>query len=380
MAGEAARLLVRFGRRYACAVRLATLVPICAIALFRAPAEHLVSTAVVVAVAAVWTCVFAWWLRAGRGNALVALDVAVLLGLFGSIFWTDAVEDRNTGWLRLLVTFACVTYQWHTSPAAGGTAAFVGGGGAVAILTEAEAWEVDASLVTGTMWAVPAAALSRAAWILVRHAAKRADLMAAEALRARGEATVAEAVRAEEREQVNSLHDTAATTLLMVGLGQVRSDAGWLAPQARRDLDRLRSVSGQAPEEADLVDLLRADLAVTHLTVDFDGPERLRLPFDVARAITDAAGEALTNVRRHSGTARATVRLRGDARALRLDIADQGKGFSPDAVPGTRRGVRESIRGRMERVGGTATVTSAAGEGTQVRLEWRALTGDTADA
>ncbi|MGN9783102.1 sensor histidine kinase [Nonomuraea sp. ZG12] len=372
MAGEAVGLLLRFGRGYASAVRLATLVPICAIALFRAPAEHLASTAVVVGVAAVWTCGFAWWLRAGRGSALVPFDVVVLLGLFSSSFWTDAVADRNTGWLRLLVTFACVTYQWHTSTALGGAAAIAAGGGAVALLMAAGAWEVDASLVTGTMWAVPAAALSRAAWTLVRHAAKRADLMAAEALRARGEALVAAAVRAEEREQVNSLHDTAATTLLMVGTGQVSSDAGWLAPQARRDLGRLRSVGGRAPEEADLVDLLRADLAVTHLTVDFDGPERLPLPFGVARTITDAAGEALTNVRRHSGTTRATVRLRGDARALRLDIADQGRGFSPHDVPGTRRGVRESIRGRMESVGGTATIASAVGEGTQVRLEWRA--------
>ncbi|MFI9552913.1 sensor histidine kinase [Nonomuraea endophytica] len=372
MAGEAAALLVRFGRRYAAAVRLATLVPICAIAPFRAPAEQLVSTLVVVGIAAAWTCGFAWWLRVGRGSALVAVDVAVLLGLFGSVFWTDAVADKNTGWLRLLVTFACVTYQWHTSTVVGGLAAIAGGGGAVALLVAAGALEVDASLATGTLWVLPAAVQARAAWILVSRAAKKADLMAAEALRARGEALLAAAVRAEEREQVNSLHDTAATTLLMVGLGQVRSDAAWLGPQARRDLDRLRSVSGRAPEEADLVDLLRADLAATHLTVDFDGPGRLRLPFHVARAITDAAGEAFTNVRRHSGTTHVTVRLSGDARAVHLDIADRGKGFSPDDVPGTRRGVRESIRARMERVGGTATITSAAGEGTRVRLEWRA--------
>ncbi|MFI6299424.1 sensor histidine kinase [Nonomuraea sp. NPDC050790] len=378
MAGEAAALLVRFGRRYAAAVRLVTLVPTCAIAPFRASPEHLVSTLVVVGVAAVWTCGFAWWLRAGRGNVLVAVDVAVLLGLFGTIFWTDAVADKNTGWLRLLVTFACATYQWHTSPVVGGVAAIVSGGGAVGLLVAGGALEVDASLATGTLWALSAAVQARAAWIFVTRAAKRADLMAAEALRARGEALLAAAVRAEEREQANALHDTAATTLLMVSLGQVRSDAAWLGPQARRDLGRLRSVGGRAPEEADLVELLRTDLAATQLTVDFDGPGRLRLPYHVARAITDAAGEALTNVRRHSGTTHVTVRLSGDARALRLDVADRGKGFSADDVPGTRRGVRESIRGRMERVGGTVTITSATGEGTRVRLEWR--DADAADA
>ncbi|MEQ4715512.1 ATP-binding protein [Nonomuraea sp. B19D2] len=372
MAGEAARLLVRFGRRYAAAVRLATLLPICGIALFRAAPGHFTATAYMVGVAAAWTCGYAWWLRAGRGSLPVALDVVVLLGLFASVFWTDAVEDRNTGWLRLLLTFACVTCQWHTSPLAGGAAALAAGGGAVGLLTAAGAVDVDASLIRGTAWAIPAAALSRAAWALVQRAAERADRMAAEAVRVRSESLVAAAARAEERELANALHDTAATTLLMVGVGQVRSDADWLAPQARRDLDRLRSDSGPAPQYADLVDLLRADLDATHLTVEFDAPEQLRLPFDVARAIADAAREALTNVRRHASTTRATVRLRGDARTLRLDIADQGKGFSPTDVPATRRGIRESVRGRMSRVGGTVTITSAEGEGTLVRLEWRA--------
>ncbi|TDD22497.1 hypothetical protein E1294_11830 [Nonomuraea diastatica] len=183
---------------------------------------------------------------------------------------------------------------------------------------------------------------------------------------------MAEAVRAEERELGNSLHDTAATTLLMVGIGQVRSDAEWLAPQASRDLDRLRSDSGRAPLHADLVELLRADLDSVQLTVEFDAPAELRLPFEVARAIADAARESLTNVRRHAGTTRAAVRLGGDARSLRLDIADRGKGFTLADVPDTRRGIRESLRGRMSRIGGTATIVSAEGEGTLVRLEWHA--------
>ncbi|MEO3802237.1 ATP-binding protein [Nonomuraea sp. B1E8] len=372
MAGEAARLLEGFGRRYAAAVRLATLAPIVAIALFRTPPENAAGTAVAAAAAAVWTCGYAWWLRAGRGHAAVALDVVVLLGLYTSIFVTDAVEDRNTGWLRLLLTFACVTCQWHTPPLVGGLAAVVAGGGAVGFLTAAGAAQVDNSLVTGTVWALPAAGLSRAAWVLVHRAAERADRMAAEAERARAASQVAEAVRAEERELGNSLHDTAATTLLMVGIGQVRSDAEWLAPQASRDLDRLRSESGRAPQHADLVELLRADLDSVQLTVEFDAPAELRLPFEVARALADAARESLTNVRRHAGTSRAAVRLSGDARSLRLDIADQGKGFSPPDVSATRRGLRESVRGRMSRIGGTATITSAEGEGTLVRLEWRA--------
>jgi len=49
-------------------------------------------------------------------------------------------------------------------------------------------------------------------------------------------------------------------------------------------------------------------------------------------------------------------------------VRDRGPGFDPAAVPADRRGVRESIVGRMERHGGRATVRSAPGEGTEVEL------------
>ena len=49
-------------------------------------------------------------------------------------------------------------------------------------------------------------------------------------------------------------------------------------------------------------------------------------------------------------------------------VRDRGPGFDPAAVPADRRGVRESIVGRMERHGGRARVTSAPGGGTEVEL------------
>ncbi|GAA3113437.1 sensor histidine kinase [Nonomuraea salmonea] len=372
---QAAALLRRFGRRYAAVVRLATAAPICAIALFRAAPENLPATVAVVAVAAAWTCAYAGWLTWGRGEALVALDVAVLLGLSASVWWTDAIADTNTGWLRLLVLFMCVTCQWHTTAPVGVAAALLTSGGLAAAVAVTGA--ADGDLIMGLLWTPAAAALSRLAWTLVRRSARRADLAVAEAARVRGASLVAAAVRAEEREFAASLHDTAATTLLMVGVGQVRSDAPWLPVQARRDLERLRSSHGEgaAASRADLVTMLRAGLDAVPLTVEFDGPGELPLPYEAARALADAAGEALTNVRRHAGVTRATIRLTGDARELRLDIADQGAGFDPDAVPATRYGLRESVRGRLARIGGTATITSAPGEGTLVRLEWRSDDG-----
>lgn len=362
MTGEAGRLLNGFGHRYAVAVRVATLPPIAAIGLLRSSSAEFAGTVAVVAAAVVWTCARGWWLR----RAPIGVDVAVLLGLCLTVFWTGAEADGNTGWLRLLVIFACVTWQWHTTPVTGALAALITGGGMLVIFAVAG---LDPS--ASQLWVPVMAAMSRVAWVLVTRAAERADRMAAEAERARREAAVAAAVRAEERELANSLHDTAATTLLMVGLGQVPPDAKWLAPQARRDLARLSFVhDGRTAPETDLVELLGADLGTGHLTVELDVPPRLPLPSDVAGAIAGAVREALNNVRRHAGTDRARVRLRGDTRSVLAEISDEGKGFNAgDSVP-SRRGLRESVHGRMDRVGGTAMITSAEGAGTMVRLEW----------
>ena len=364
MAGEAVRLLDGFGRRYVVAVRLAILPPIITVALLTASPAGFAGTAAMVAVAVVWTFVYGWWLNRG-GVAPAVVDVAVLLLLCLSVLWTDGVATSNDDWIRLLVTFACVTWQWHTTPLTGAVAAVVATVGQIVIFSMA-----GIPVEPVRLWTIVMAGGSRAAWELVARAAERADRTAAEAEQARRESAGAEAERAEERELANSLHDTAATTLLMVGIGQVPPGASWLAPQARRDLDRLRSYDGKATEQADLVEMLRADLDADYLTVDLTAPQRLALPFDVASAIAGAVREALNNVRRHAGTSQASVRLHGNAQGLRVEIADEGRGFAVGDATSTRRGLRESVHGRMTRIGGTATVSSAEGAGTVVRLEW----------
>ena len=49
-------------------------------------------------------------------------------------------------------------------------------------------------------------------------------------------------------------------------------------------------------------------------------------------------------------------------------VRDRGKGFDPAAVPDDRRGLRDSVSGRLTRLGGTVDVRSAPGEGTEVEL------------
>jgi signal transduction histidine kinase len=49
-------------------------------------------------------------------------------------------------------------------------------------------------------------------------------------------------------------------------------------------------------------------------------------------------------------------------------VRDRGPGFEPAEVPADRRGVRESILGRMERHGGRAVIHTAPGAGTEIEL------------
>jgi signal transduction histidine kinase len=49
-------------------------------------------------------------------------------------------------------------------------------------------------------------------------------------------------------------------------------------------------------------------------------------------------------------------------------VRDRGPGFDPERLPADRRGVRESIVGRMSRHGGRVDIQSHPGSGTEVEL------------
>jgi signal transduction histidine kinase len=50
-------------------------------------------------------------------------------------------------------------------------------------------------------------------------------------------------------------------------------------------------------------------------------------------------------------------------------VRDRGVGFDPSMVDDDRRGIRDSITGRLARVGGGASVISTPGEGTEVSMQ-----------
>lgn len=86
-----------------------------------------------------------------------------------------------------------------------------------------------------------------------------------------------------------------------------------------------------------------------------------------------AAREAMANAARFAAVDRIFVLAETRDDIVRLVVRDQGDGFDPEEIPGDRRGIRESIVGRLERLGGTATVTSKVGEGTEVELSVRGV-------
>ncbi|CAM3090251.1 ATP-binding protein [Corynebacterium gottingense] len=81
-----------------------------------------------------------------------------------------------------------------------------------------------------------------------------------------------------------------------------------------------------------------------------------------------AAREAMVNAAKHSGAEAIDVYAENLAGQLAVFVRDRGAGFDQRSIPEDRHGVRDSIIGRMERAGGTARITSAPGEGTEVEL------------
>jgi signal transduction histidine kinase len=81
------------------------------------------------------------------------------------------------------------------------------------------------------------------------------------------------------------------------------------------------------------------------------------------------AQESVANAYHHSSATVTVVQLHYDPTALRLDVRDNGRGFSPEATE--RIEGHYGLRGMQERataLGGTLTIMSSPEEGTAVTL------------
>ena len=112
------------------------------------------------------------------------------------------------------------------------------------------------------------------------------------------------------------------------------------------------------------------------------GASELRIPLEVADALTEALTEAMRNSIRHGVWIdgrpvhrEATATVNGNTVAI--IVTDDGRGFNPSRVGIDRLGVRLSILQRVNsQPGGHASVRSSKGAGTTVILNWTAPDAD----
>jgi hypothetical protein len=353
--GAAEKRVLLTGRRFAIGFRVAVLVALAVVAA-RVPA----AVPVVVGLG-VWNVVF---VLVGPRRLAVAADVAVVCLLCVNQRWLVPGGTAESGnWVHAAASMTVVTHQWHVS-ATGGVA-----------LTAA----VVAGQVVGAgwgaapmaLWTFVEAGMSRGVFALVLAGARSADRAVGLLGRARRDAEVAAARRADELEHLAVLHDTAAATLFVAGSGVARGGEAWLAELAARDIAALTATppTGWVDVVPLLVEVARDSPVDVVAGAGPPSPE-VRLPSTVAAAVCGAVREGLVNVGQHAGVDRAHLRVVAEGDKVCVEVVDGGRGFDTAEVPQHHRGITSSIVDRMARVGGRATVDTAPGKGTVVRLEW----------
>ncbi len=179
-------------------------------------------------------------------------------------------------------------------------------------------------------------------------------------------------IRSQERAEVAAhLHDSVLQTLALV---QKRADdPREVAALARRQERELRAWLNESRPSGD--ETLAAALEQVASEVEGDHGVPIEVvtvgdaPLDErVSALVAAAREALVNASKFAGPEPIALYAEVAGERVEVFVRDRGPGFEPATVPDDRRGVRESIVGRMERHGGRAAVHSVPGQGTEVEL------------
>ncbi len=184
-----------------------------------------------------------------------------------------------------------------------------------------------------------------------------------------------ERIRQEERAEVAAhLHDSVLQTLALIQRSEDPRKMVTLARAQERELRKWLFDSAPVPGSDQLSTAIQS--VADRVEAEFDIPVEVigvgDTPFDeVTTPIVAAAGEALMNAAKHSGAGKITVYHEVSDDTVEVFVTDQGKGFDPDSIDGDRHGVSDSIIARMRRHGGSATIVSEPGEGTEVALSIR---------
>ena len=181
-------------------------------------------------------------------------------------------------------------------------------------------------------------------------------------------------VRSEERSDMAArVHDSVLQTLALIQ--RHAHDPRRVASLARRQERELRGwLYADQPlgdETASLAAALSAaagDVEELHgVRVELASAGDCTVDASV-RALVLAAREAMTNAAKFAGVEEIDVYLEVTEDEIGVFVRDRGSGFDRSAVPADRKGLAESIEGRMERAGGRATISTSPGGGTEVEL------------
>ena len=181
-----------------------------------------------------------------------------------------------------------------------------------------------------------------------------------------------ERIRLAERAAMAArIHDSVLQTLALVQ--RDADDAPRVRALARRQERELRRwLYGRGYDGATtLADALAdavADVEEAHLT-------RIELATAGDTALDDSLGElvlaareAMVNAAKHAQSDDISVYVEVEPATVSVFVRDRGVGFDRAAVAEDRRGIADSIESRLRRAGGSATITSSPGNGTEVEL------------
>jgi len=328
---------------------------------------------VVLAAMLAWTAVttVAYSRDAGRRMAVIAADLAVSLVLMGSSAWILSPDQLAEVSQRTPL----LTTVWASGPvvAAAVHAGRIGGviaGVAVSLCN----WLVrgffstdiarDTVLLVGTGFVLGLAATT------ARQAAER--------LR---RAARAEAATAERERLARSIHDSVLQVLSRVRTrsGELGGEAAELVRLAGEQEVALRAlVATAAPDGASFgeVDLGAAVQLLATPRVDVSVPATpVLLPASDVEELVAVTREALCNTERHAGPdAKAWVLVEDLGEEVVLSVCDDGTGIPEghldEAEARGRMGVARAMRGRVADLGGTLSLDTGSGRGTEweVRL------------
>jgi len=196
-----------------------------------------------------------------------------------------------------------------------------------------------------------------------------------------------EAATVERERLARAVHDSVLQVLALVQrrgaeLGGPAAELGRLAGEQETALRALVSLESLSPAPAGTADLCAAlrEFEAPRVTLALPAAQIPVTTADCAE-ITAAVRAALDNVAKHTGPdTRAWILAEEAETGVVVTVRDDGPGFAPDrpaqAESEGRLGIAQSIRRRIEHLGGSVVITAAPGQGTEIELRVPAGTKD----